>query len=112
MEEALCVLERSFRVKREVEPEEGWIPKARNRALGGGDPQEAGRGSLLGPVRKDKKAIGLADTSPQTIVRRQRSVTAPAKDASVRQRKMRQRASERCVTAQTKETRTVSVEKK
>ena len=29
--------------------------------MGGGDPQEAGRGSLLGPVRKDKKAIGLAD---------------------------------------------------
>ena len=48
-------------MKREVEPEEGWIPKARNRALGGGDPQEAGRGSLWGPVRKDKKTLDLVD---------------------------------------------------
>ena len=35
-------------MRREVEPEEGWIPKARNRALGSGDPQEAGSGGLLG----------------------------------------------------------------
>ena len=46
---------------------EGWIPKARNRALGGGDPQEAGRGSLLGPVRKDKKTIGLADIQSASV---------------------------------------------
>ena len=55
-------------MKKEVEPEAGWIPgrfhlvKPREQALGGGDPQEAGRGSLLGPVRKDKKTIGFADT--------------------------------------------------
>ncbi len=49
---------------------QGWSPEARNGASGSGDPQEAGRGSLLGPVRKDKKTIDLVDSSPQTIVRR------------------------------------------
>ncbi|MBR4184948.1 MAG: hypothetical protein IKQ87_04205, partial [Clostridia bacterium] len=64
---ALCLIEQRFPWKREVEPEEGWIPKARNRALGGGDPQEAGRGSLLGPVRKDKKAIDLIDIQSASV---------------------------------------------
>ena len=66
MEEALCPIGRSFRNRREVEPEAGWIPEA-GTALGGGDPQEAGRGSLLGPVRKDKKAIGLADIQSTSV---------------------------------------------
>ena len=60
MEEALRPIEQRFPMKREVIPEAGWIPKA-GKALGGGDPQEAGRGSLLGPVRKDKKTIDLVD---------------------------------------------------
>ncbi|MBQ3707646.1 MAG: hypothetical protein II889_07025, partial [Clostridia bacterium] len=45
---------------------EGWIPKA-GTALGGGDPQEAGRGSLLGPVRKDKKTIDLVDSKSASV---------------------------------------------
>ncbi|MBQ3706384.1 MAG: hypothetical protein II889_00590, partial [Clostridia bacterium] len=55
-----------FRMKKEVRPEAGGIPKA-GTALGGGDPQEAGRGSLLGPVRKDKKTIGFADTKSASV---------------------------------------------
>ena len=53
-------------MRREVEPEAGWIPKA-GKALGGGDPQEAGRGSLLGPVRKDKKTIDLVDSKSASV---------------------------------------------
>ena len=49
-----------------VRSEEGWIPKA-GKALGGGDPQEAGRGSLLGPVRKDKKTIDLVDIQSASV---------------------------------------------
>ena len=53
-------------MKKEVVPEAGWIPKA-GTALGGGDPQEAGRGSLLGPVRKDKKTIDLVDSKSANV---------------------------------------------
>ena len=53
-------------MKKEVGPEEGWIPKA-GTALDGGDPQEAGRGSLLGPVRKDKKTIALVDSKSANV---------------------------------------------
>ena len=60
MDEALCPIEQRFPNKKEVIPEAGWIPKA-GTALGGGDPQEAGRGSLLGPVRKDKKTNDFAE---------------------------------------------------
>ena len=64
-------------MKREVVPEAGWIPKA-GTALGGGDPQEAGRGGLVGPVRKDKKTIDLVDTSPQALARKLHKRLLPA----------------------------------
>ena len=52
--------------KGRLNPRQGWIPKA-GKALGGGDPQEAGRGSLLGPVRKDKKTIDLVDIQSASV---------------------------------------------